>query len=217
MRANFDTGEETRSYYGSLCAQRERRDNPTTVGNSTGSSNRARRHGIDYSRHQRERRYFSGNVTAGLCTLCDDYIDIRLRRALRLRDRTDLMENFAAAGMHAFDVRRRIAPEKRDNRHALLDTDRDLFVDRKMQNQIYAERFVGEFANTLKFPPEQWRRRKLRLQNPKPASVTHRGDQLGPGKIRTHRRSNDWMLNADEFAQRRSQHCAINAGCPIPL
>jgi len=32
-----------------------------------------------------------------------------------------------------------------------------------MQNQIYAERFVREFANTLNFPPEQWRRRKLRL------------------------------------------------------
>jgi hypothetical protein len=45
-----------------------------------------------------------------------------------------------------------------------------------MQNQIYAERFVREFANALNFPPEQRWRRELRLQNSKPAGITHRRD-----------------------------------------
>jgi len=56
------------------------------------------------------------------------------------------MDNFAVAGVHAIDIPRRVAPEKRDNRNTLFDADRDLFIDGKMQNQIYAERFVGEFA-----------------------------------------------------------------------
>jgi hypothetical protein len=150
-------------------------------------------------------------VTAGLYALRDDYIDIRLCRALRIRDRTDLMENLAATGVHAFDIQRGIAPEKRNDRHTLLDADCDLCIDRKMQNQIYAERFVREFANALNFAAEQRWRRELCLQNSQATSVTHGGDQLRASQIGTHWRGNDRMLNAEEFAQRRSQHGAINA------
>jgi hypothetical protein len=73
-----------------------------------------------------------GNVTTGLHTLRDYYIDIRLCRALRVRDRTDLMENFAAASVNAIDIWRRISPEKRNDRHTLRHTNRDPFIDRKM-------------------------------------------------------------------------------------
>jgi hypothetical protein len=64
-------------------------------------------------------------VTTGLHTLRDYYIDIRLCRALRVGDRTDLMKNFAAASVNAIDIRRRIPPEKRNDRHTLRHTNRD--------------------------------------------------------------------------------------------
>ena len=132
MRARFGAGEKTRSQHSGLRAQRERCDNAATVGNTTGSSNDVWRHCIDYSRHQRKRRNLSGNVTTGLHTLRDYYIDIRLCRALRVRDRTDLMENFAAASVNAIDIWWLISPEKRNDRHTLRHTNRDPFIDRKM-------------------------------------------------------------------------------------
>jgi len=60
-------------------------------------------------------------------------------------------------------------------------------------------------------------RRELCLQNPKSTGITDRRDQLRASQIRPHRRSNDWMLYAEEFAQRRSQHWCDQCGCPIPL
>ena len=63
--------------------------------------------------HQRECRNFSGNVPPGFYALRDYYIDIRLDRALRVDDRTDLMKNFAAASVHAIDRRAR-SPQKNE-------------------------------------------------------------------------------------------------------
>ena len=51
--------------------------------------------------------------------------------------------------MGAIDVRRRVTPEERENRDALLQTDGDLVIDREVQKEIHAERLIRQGAHPV--------------------------------------------------------------------
>src|SRR5262245_46599824 len=78
------------------------------------------------------------------------------------------------------DVWRRIAPKKRQDRHALFQTNSYMFLYWKMQNKIYTKWFVREFAHTPDLGAKLIRRCKLRLQNANPPALLTAATNSGP-------------------------------------
>jgi hypothetical protein len=203
MRRAFVGREKSSSNDSGLRAQCQCSNKSTAIGNSTSRCNRSRRDHVNHAGHECERGHFSRDMTSSFNALCDDYIDICLPSALRLRDRADLMQNLCANRMYALSVCRWVAPEKGNDRYALFQADRDLFLDRKIQNQIYTERFTGELLDTLNFFSKQRRRRELCLQNSQTTGVANGRDKFRPGEIGTHWGGNNRVLDAQQTTERR--------------
>src|SRR6516165_3627033 len=180
VRTAFVGREKSSSNHSRLRAQCQCSNKSTAIDNSTSRCDRSRRDRVNHAGHECERGHFSCDMTSGFNSLCDDYIDIRLPCALRLRDRPDLMQNLCANGMYTLDVCRRIAPKKGNDRYALFQADRDLFLDRKMQNQIYAKRFIGELPDTLNFFRNNGGGASCACRIPKPPALLTAATNSGP-------------------------------------
>src|SRR5215475_5157602 len=90
------------------------------------------------------------------------------------------MKHFPVSIVDTFDIGRRIAPKKRNDRHALVDTDCDLFFHRKVENQIHAEWFVGKLTDPPNLVSKQRWRCELLLQNSQPPALLTAATNSGP-------------------------------------
>jgi hypothetical protein len=53
------------------------------------------------------------------------------------------MEDFTSCLLDTLDEGRRISPEEGNDRNTLLETNRKMFLDRKVKNEIYSEWFLS--------------------------------------------------------------------------
>jgi len=121
---------------------------------------------------------------------------------LRVRDGPDLMEDLHACAMGALHVRRRIAPEEREDGNALFQTDRHVVLDGEVEEEIHAERLVGKLTDAANDLTEERRRAKLCLQDAKAARVAHRSDEFRASQVRPHRGGDDRVFDSQHVAER---------------
>src|SRR5262245_1678085 len=112
------------------------------------------------------------------------------------------MEDLPAHCVDPVDVWRRVTPEQREHWDALLQADRKLVIDRKMQKEIHTERFIGQRANAVDFRTEERWRTELGLQKTEAARVADGGDQCRARQVGTHRRGDDRIFDTEHVAQR---------------
>jgi hypothetical protein len=129
-------------------------------------------------------------MATGFPSLGDNDVNAALYCVARFRGRADGVKHYGASRFRAGHKRRRIAPEKGDNRHALLQTDVEALLLGKFQVQVDGERFGSEragFANLL--TQCLWVRAPQRKGTQAPC-VADRGSKSGSARS-THGRLND--------------------------
>jgi hypothetical protein len=60
------------------------------------------------------------------------------------------MEDLRAGGMGTLHVRRRIAPEERQDGDALFQANGHMIRDGEVEDEIHTERLVGQFADAAR-------------------------------------------------------------------
>src|SRR6516225_6141670 len=104
------------------------------IGDAPGRDNRPRGDGIHDARDQGQRGDLPRDVAPRLDPLRDNDIDAGGCRAFGLRHGTDLVEDLHAGVMSTPHIRRRVAPEERDDGDALLQTDGNVSLDAEVQD-----------------------------------------------------------------------------------
>src|SRR5262245_58681553 len=100
-------------------------------------------------------------------------------------------------------VRRGVAPEERQDGDALLQTDGNVVLDGEVQDQVHAERPVGQRPDPADFLTEERRGAQLGLQDAEAAGVAHRRDEVRAGQVRSHRRGDDGVLDPQHVTEIR--------------
>ena len=107
--------QEARPDPGGLRAEREHSRDTPPVADPAGCDHRRRLDRIDDGGHERERSDLTPHMAARVQALRDDDVDARGDHALRLLGRADRVQQQRARIVNPIDVRRRIAPEERDD------------------------------------------------------------------------------------------------------
>jgi hypothetical protein len=123
MGTRLGTGQKPRTQHGRLSAQSQDGHHAAGIANPAGRGNRPWGDRIHDSRDQGQGGDLPRDVAARLSSLRDNDVNAGGRRPLGVRDGPDLMEDLRARGMGARDIRRRIAPEEREDGNALFQTD----------------------------------------------------------------------------------------------
>ena len=201
MGTRLGAGQKPSAQHGRLRPQRQDGNHAAGIGDAAGGDDRPRGDGIHDPRDQGQGGDFSGHVAARLDALRDDDVHAGGRRPSGLRDRADLMEDLHARGVGTPHVRRRIAPEEREDGHALFQADGDLILDGEVEEQVHAERLGGERPHAADLLAEDRRRAELCLQDAEAAGVAHRRDEFGAGQVGPHRRGDDRVFDPQHVAE----------------
>src|SRR5262249_58274097 len=94
-----------------------------------GGGGGARVHARWYQGHGRD---FSSHMAARLDALGDNHIHPSPGGLLGGRGRPYLMKNLPTHGVHTVNIGGRVAPEERQHRHSLIDTDSHTLFAREM-------------------------------------------------------------------------------------
>ena len=147
-------------------------------------------------------------MAASFESLCDDRIDTGCSRRFRFLHRAHLCEHADARALHLFDVRRNVAPEEEQHRHALLDASVYLaaFQERKKKpGPEWLRRPSARVANLL---ANDARRNAAHAEKAEASGFRDGSGELGPGHASTERRGEDRMLDCKIAAEPSRQHFA---------
>ena len=117
------------------------------------------------------------------------------------RGRPYLMENLPTHGVHTVNVGGRVAPEERQHRHSLFDTDGHALFARKMEEKVHTKRFVGQLPHAADCLAQQRRRMQLCLNNSQAARITDGGHQLWATHVGAHGRAQYRKLDTQEVTK----------------
>jgi hypothetical protein len=154
-------------------------------------------------------------VTAGFESLRDDRIDAGCSSRFRFLHRAYLCEHTDACTPYLFDVRRNVAPEEEQHRHALLDTSVDLAAFQQRKKQPCPEWLRRTSACVANLLANDARRNAAHAEKAETSGFRDRSSELGSGHASTERRAEDRMLDRQLAAQTRRQHVA--ASLPLPV
>ena len=183
MGTRLGTGQKSRAQHGCLRAQSQDGNHASAIINPAGRGDWPRGDCVHDSGDQSQGGDFPRHMAARLDTLRDNDVNSGGRRPLGVHDGPHLMEDLRAHGMGALHIRRRIAPEEREDRNPLFQTDGHMVLDGEVEDEIDTERPVGKLADAANDLTKEWRRAKLCLQDAEAARVAHRRDELRTGQV----------------------------------
>jgi len=182
---------------------------PTAIGNASRSYDWNWPYGIDHGRNEGHRRDFSTDMATGLPSLCDNDVNTTVYCLTRFNSRADSMKHYGTTRFRTGYEGRRLAPEKRDNRHALLQTDLKALFLRKFQIQVDGERFCGESASFADLLTQCLYVRSPQRKRTQPAGVADCGSKSGAD------RSTHGRLNYRNFDPKFFTTCRNHWGTPF--
>jgi len=104
MRIRFVRGEEAGSKHNGFRSERQGRDNPARIRDTSGYGDRKRRYRIHDSRRQHHRGDLTFHVTTSLSPLCNYEIHSGSRCATGTFHRTNLQDDLAAGCVYPLDI-----------------------------------------------------------------------------------------------------------------
>ena len=205
MRGRLRSGQESGAQPPRLRTEGQHGGKGPPVPDATGGDDRHRPHRVHDGGHQRHGGDLTPDVAAGLPALGHDHVDAGVGRSARFLGAADGVQVQRTGSMDALGHSGRVAPERRDDLHALVQACGQQIVDREVQHEVHPEGPVGELPDPTDpvggLLPGDPRQRK----HPQSARGGHRSGQLRCGR-RADRCLHDGQFDAQPVAQRRHQH-----------
>ena len=162
-----------------------------------------------YRWDQRHERRGPSHVAAGFESLRDDRVDAGRSSRFRFLHRAHLGEHADARALHLFDVRRNVAPEEEQHRHALLDASVHLAAFQQRKKQPCPEWLRRTSARVANLLANDARRNAAHAEKAEASGFGDRSSELGSGHASTERRGEDRMLDRTDRGRDASSACRL--------
>jgi hypothetical protein len=205
-RAGLDAREEARPQRHRLSAERESCGDAAAVGDAAGGDHGERAHRLDDRRQQHRDRGLAANVPSGFEALGHHREGALRRGSLRFLRGRDLQDHLRSAALRFREVRRGVAPEEDHDRYLLLEAGLELATLEKRQQQVHAERAIGERARRMHRLSDGRRRQAAHAEDAEAAGVRDRRGELGARVSASHSGVEDRQLDPESATERRDQH-----------
>jgi hypothetical protein len=140
-------------------------------------------------------------VTTGLDALDHDGIHARAGGGARFRHGAHLRDHLRATCVCFGHVRRGIPPKEHQDRHALLETRRDLVTLDRREHEVDAEGTVGQGAHAPDRIANGGGGERQHSEHSEPARVRHRGDEIHARDAAAHSRGENRVRDAEATAE----------------